>query len=439
MEFRRGSHELRQDRRICPRCETLTGNKPACPKCGGTTKPRIQIYWYIHGARHRSLTSCWREADANEVLQRKESDYWRQQDLGVSRAVGGTLKDARDAFVEQLNGCSAEYRKQIDTALSAFADGVGWEQQVHLIAKQDINDFRNDGLTARSPATVRSYMLVLRRLFGWLHEEGWIRSNPTRKVTLPAPVKRRDCLRPEEVGPVLSSLWASWPDIAPIVTTTVLGGWRKGEIVNLRHGDVYLDEGWAYVLNFEGDARTEAWSPKTESSARAVPLHPLVAEALRRVEPVTRWDGQVSPWVFPVVDGRKRRRYTDNRGRLNRAVGDRRSPATSFFGKKLNEALRAAGVHRHVTIHGLRRTFAVLLQDVGAPDSVISEALGHAATGVTHAHYLPRRNELVKRWVEKIDVRVDALQRAPKPGGSAHPPIIPQLGAKQPPALRLVT
>jgi hypothetical protein len=43
---------------------------------------------------------------------------------------------------------------------------------------------------------------------------------------------------------VRGAFWRVCPPIAPIATTLVLGGWRKGEIVNLRHEDVDLAEGW---------------------------------------------------------------------------------------------------------------------------------------------------------------------------------------------------
>lgn len=438
-EFRKGALERRPDRRVCRRCETLCGDKKTCPKCGAQAEPRIQIYWFVGSQRNRKLTTCWREAEASKVLQRIESDYWRTQELGVDRDIGGTLEDARDEFLADLNGCSANYRKQVGTALKALAAGVGWGQQVHLIGKQDIKDFRRDGLNSRSPATVRSYMLVLRRFFGWLHDEGWIRRNPTRKITLPNRVEKKDCLFPTEVGPVLDVFWEKWPQLAPITTTFMLGGWRKGEVVNLRRRDVNLDEGWAYVLDFEGSELEEAWEPKTRSSVRAVALHPLVVTALRQVEPVMRSDGEKSPWMFPVTDPRKRERYRDAKGRLNRAYGDRRSPTTTFFGKKLSQALTIAGVNRKVTVHGLRRTFSVLLQEAGAPDSVIAEALGHKARGVTHAHYLPRRNDLVKRWVDAIEVHVEALRPGSTPSAKpAHPPHIPQSGKHGPPGLRLV-
>jgi hypothetical protein len=66
----------------------------------------------------------------------------------------------------------------------------------------------------------------------------------------------------------------------------MLGGWRKGEIVNLRHEDVDLAAGWAYVLDFE-DAR-----PGRRATGRAE------RDDLRRRRPL--WGGRLSaPEVVP--------------------------------------------------------------------------------------------------------------------------------------------
>lgn len=419
MEFRRGTPGRRQDRRLCPRCKIPQGTKQRCKKCKAKTAARIEIVWYVDGERKRELTYCWREKDAGAILQRKEEDDWRQQDLGVEREVGGALQEAVDAFVVTKANVSAHYRKQIGTAINTFLDGFGREQSVTTVTTRDVEQYKQDGLVYLSSSTVRSYMLVLRGLFTYLHDEGWIRRNPAKKVKLPPAKQALDHLRPDEVPIVLEACWQLAPVEAPVITALILGGWRKGEIVNLRRRDVYLNEGWAYVLDFEGDELNAAWSPKTKSSRRAVPLHPVVRYALERVEPVTCPDGSVSPWMFPIMQKRKRR-FHDKLGRLQRGYGDRRSPGTSSFADRLREVLAEVNIKRRVTIHGLRRTFAVLMQEAGAPDSVIRQALGHGSKGVTELHYLPRREKVVKQWVDAIAVSVPSLgpERAvSEPGG----------------------
>jgi hypothetical protein len=98
--------------------------------------------------------------------------------------------------------------------------------------------------------------------------------------------------------------------------------------------------------------------------------------------------------------------------------GDRRSPETTFFGRKLKEVLDAAGIKRDLSPHGLRRSFAVLLQDAGAPDSVIGQALGHKQTGVTRFNYLPRRDDNLQRWVERIPLDASLVKATPKPSSN---------------------
>ena len=346
-----------------------------------------------------------------EVLKGIEADYWRQQRLGVSRDVGGSVGEAIAAFARSRRELSTSWQEQIRKVLALLEGQVGSETEVTKVSREDVEQFLADGLVTRAPTTMRSYMAVVRCLFNWLEEEGWIRMNPARRVKLPKGTQRRgDCLMPGQAGAVLAACFRVQPVFGVIATAIVLGSFRKGEVVNLWRDEMDLVNRWALVTDFEGDEQANAWSAKSESSRRAVPLHPALADMLRQVEPVTRPDGSASPWVFPIVDGRKRKRLYDGQGRPRPMLGDRRSPDTTYFGRCLRKALALAGIQRQVTVHGLRRTFAVLLQDAGAPDSIIRQAMGHAARGVTERHYLPRRDRMVQHWVDQIRIEIPAVE-----------------------------
>jgi hypothetical protein len=139
------------------------------------------------------------------------------------------------------------------------------------------------------------------------------------------------------------------------------------------------------------------------------------------LEPVTRWDGAVSPWMFPVVDERMRARTTDRRGRARPGHGDRRSPETNYFSKCVKRALAAAKIEHRVTVHGLRRTFSALMQDAGAPDSVFGQVMGHAPKGVTERHYLPRRDPVLQAWVDRIQLGPEKSAPYMPPVGDSAP------------------
>jgi integrase len=135
--------------------------------------------------------------------------------------------------------------------------------------------------------------------------------------------------------------------------------------------------------------------------------------ALALVPRVLGPDEKPSPWLFPVTDDRKTERRVDRKGRRQSILGDRRSPDTTFFGKKLRAVLAEIGITRTLTIHGLRRTFAVLLQESGAPDSIIDELLGHGPRTLLKRNYLPRRNPLLQEWVNRIQVDPVATSQPP--------------------------
>lgn len=115
------------------------------------TAARIQISWYIDGKRYRELTNCWREPDAASILSRKEADYWRQHEFGVSREVGGSLSEATAAFKSANASRLANYTKQIRCALNALADGLGSDCSILQILPQDISAFRDDGSQLSTP------------------------------------------------------------------------------------------------------------------------------------------------------------------------------------------------------------------------------------------------------------------------------------------------
>jgi len=413
MEFRKANPERRRDRRICPRC-SWKGRDGTCRQCGAETQPRIRIIWYENGKQNKETTDAWSEREAAEILRQKERDYWRRQRLGLDRDVGGTLMEAVREFKRAKTArTSKDYRKQVDTALNTFAAGLGWDKQVHQVTEDDLIEYREEGLELRASSTVRSYLQVLRRFFAWLCKKGWIRHNPAQDVDLPPQEPRKVHIPPDKVELVLRRCWAMFSgQEAAIFTTFVLGGPRRGELVHLRHDLTDLEARWSEIRPFDGDEVAEPWRPKTKSSERQMVLHPLVVSAWRRVGVVEGLNEEPSPWVFPVVDGRRKRRCQDQRGRLHLVRGDRRSPTTTFFGRKLSTLLRDVGVSQKVTVHGLRRTFAVLLQEAGAPDSIIRQALGHKGRSVTEVSYLPRREAAVRDWVDRIEVCVPELGQA---------------------------
>jgi len=190
--------------------------------------------------------------------------------------------------------------------------------------------------------------------------EAWedIDKCPCRSIDLPR--GNRDEISFLEPGEIMLLLDAADEPERTLFATLALSGLRLGEGLGLA---------WRHV-NFQDNAIIveRAWSPtgglqepKTESSRRAVPLMPALADILRE-----HHQRQGSPGPDALLFSFSGSRPLDH-GNVRR----------EFY--RANEA---AGLKR-VTIHSLRHSYASLMLACGASIKALQCALGHASATMT--------------------------------------------------------
>jgi integrase len=94
-------------------------------------------------------------------------------------------------------------------------------------------------------------------------------------------------------------------------------------------------------------------------------------------------DGTANPFVF--ASASKTGRLADPRSNLDRAN-------------------REAGID-HLTIHGLRRSYALLGEAAGAPAGAIAQAMGHRPSAV-HDSYKPRSIDALRPFLERVEAYI---------------------------------
>ena len=57
----------------------------------------------------------------------------------------------------------------------------------------------------------------------------------------------------------------------------------------------------------------------------------------------------------------------------------------------------------HVTLHGLRRTFASLAEWVEMPAGIVAQIMGHKPSALVEKHYRDRPLDLLRMWHDKIE------------------------------------
>ncbi len=225
-----------------------------------------------------------------------------------------------------------------------------------------------------SARMVQSIHAVLRNALESAVREEIIQRNVARLVQVPAPrYKINRGLAAEQAKATLKA--AAGHRLGALYVLALFLGLRRGELLGLRWADVDLDGAKLEVVQtlqrVGGSLRLVP--PKTEDSARTVPLPPVCVEALRehkkrqfaeRSEAWPDWDDH--GLVFP-----------SRRGTPIEPDNLRRSWYT---------IRKAAGLGQ-TRFHDLRHTCVTLLLDLGVPPHVARDIVGHSDIEVTMTIY----------------------------------------------------
>lgn len=194
------------------------------------------------------------------------------------------------------------------------------------------------------------------------------------------------------------------PVVAAYLQALLLTGARREELATLRWEFVNFRWGWIRIRDkVEGERKIPLtpyvaallWDLKAAND-----LPPAVPRRLRAdpgAEALHREAWRPSPWVFASPRARE---------------GYLQEPRIAH-----NEALDAAGLP-HVTLHGLRRSFATLSEWVEAPVGIVAQIMGHKPSAIAEKHYKERSIELLYGWHQKIEAWVlsEAGIEPPKAG-----------------------
>jgi len=183
-------------------------------------------------------------------------------------------------------------------------------------------------------------------------------------------VERRDpeFLTEEEVEALLDSTPKQW---VPLVATAVLAGLRRGELLELRWGDIHLDDPRGDYIRVQRSVAIENGFYRVKgtkgNSCRSVPF----GEGLRLILHGYRPDKYSQDDLLFVEP-----QPSTPLGHLRERV----------LWETVNAAAKKAGIERHIHPHMLRHTFASLSLQRGAPLAVVQEWLGHASISTTERY-----------------------------------------------------
>jgi integrase/recombinase XerD len=231
-----------------------------------------------------------------------------------------------------------------------------------------------------APSTRSGHVLSLKRFFGFLLEEGYATTDPSRGLPNPKIGQRLPkVLSMSE----LQQLFAAFDEKTPtgrrdklFFQLSYAGGLRISEAAHLRVEDIDWAEGALRIVG-KGDKE------------RRVYLKPAMFEALQ--EHIR--DFQITEFLFPGRDG----------GPVSRA----------HMSHRFKEYVKKSGIAKPATPHSLRHSIAVHFLMGGAPLSFVQQFLGHESLATTGI-YLRLTDPMAKEIALRIPTAADVAEKKRK-------------------------
>lgn len=240
-------------------------------------------------------------------------------------------------------------------------------------------------LARGSKAKIRNLMSAL---FSHAIRWEWTTRNPITSVRQSA--KRQSVpavLTPEELAALLSKLPEPLRTAAELDAFT---GLRRGELIGLKWEDVDFENLSIHVRR--SVVMMVQGNPKTEASAKDVPLDAALAESLLKLRCASSYN-RLEDWVFASPRRKGKQPYWPD----------------ALWKRHGRSAVTKAGISKRVGFHTFRHTYTTLLTQNGEDVKVVQELLRHANSRITLDLYAQAnmdekrlaQSRLVKRVLQK--------------------------------------
>lgn len=256
---------------------------------------------------------------------------------------------------------------------------------LNKFTSQAIADMVRDESIKRPTAVSQAYR-YLRAFIRWLQDvpqyQGIVsadlyQSRQIRDGLPKAKAKNGDCLERPQLAPWFREVRAiSNPIISAYLQGLLLTGARREELAKLQWKDIDLKAG-RMTLDDKVD----------KDLGRTIPIPPYLASLFEKLKAqgeayAKKKERDSSPYVFESKSA--------DRGYIA-------EPRIAH-----NQALDRAELP-HVSLHGLRRSFATLAEESGAASGLIAQLQGHRPSAIAEKHYKRRSQEVLLGWHTRIE------------------------------------
>lgn len=295
--------------------------------------------------------------------ERQYREFLKDVDFGVDSSM--TVSRLLDWYIQTFvdNGGKETTERGYRTAAKALKKYIGNMRakdvtltQIELcIAKMNAN-----------PKTIKNRVSLLRSAYKAAIRRGLLNSNPCEYALMPKQVKPDiSILSEDDISKFLDALDSQPLDFKVFCELALFCGLRRSELFGLYKSDV-SDVVIVNKVRHRINGADIIQTPKTKSSVRTLAVPKFVQEDIALL--IDDQNNRPSQSEFLILNG----------------FGE---PVHHSWASKHMNRLIAKCDLPHITIHGLRHTYASMLINAGIPIAEVSTQLGHASIDITLRTY----------------------------------------------------
>ena len=317
--------------------------------------------------RHTQVVTCKGKKAAKDLLD-EFADSWEDA-LPEDTTVGQLIQDYIDS--RELKGLKANTIRNYKNVKAKMVEhGIGKKAARDLttyqIERYIVHMIKEEKLSAK---TVKNRISLLRSAYDMAIRSGLLRNNPCTAVELPK-LKSPEIsiLSENEIDLFMEKLSEQNLDIHVLCELALFCGLRRGEILGLTSKDINIDESTIHIrqVRYWMDGHMVIEEPKTEKSKATLSCPRFIMD--------------------DIVQLMEEHACYSDCDYLIQYVGEPMKP--DYASNKVIQFIDSLNIS-HVTLHGLRHTFASMLNASGEFDiAEISTAMRHSNITTTMNVYV---------------------------------------------------
>lgn len=297
--------------------------------------------------------------DADRQYREFEDKVKDEQTINTELTVEDLLTWCIERF--RLNGGKETTIRAYNTAkkpITAFFE----REKAKDVTLFDVDRFIASEAEIRSPKTIKNEISLLSSAYKQAIRRGMLKENPCEFAVVPKQTRKEiSILDVNEIRRFLTALDTTVIDFKVMCELALFCGLRKSEILGLHTydvGDTVTISKTRQHMNKENIIQ----SPKTKTSYRTLAVPAFILDDIKKLHED------------------QRSRPSECEYLIRNKWGE--APGAAWCDKRMQELIKNNDLP-HITMHGLRHTYASMLIAEGVPVSEVSAQMGHASVDIT--------------------------------------------------------